>query len=633
MKPGITVVSGTYNRLPLLERMVASARASLPPGIQLEFIVVDGGSMDGTQQFCQAQRDITLIEHGELRGAIPAFCDGAKAAGGKYVVLANDDIEFVGNSILRALIYLETHPTCGAVAFADNRPSPGKSGYAVMPMGAMRNGKAVSVNYAQVGMFRRWLGDDIGWWGADDATFPARTYAGDNYLSSGIWQRGYTVDAAPGVQVDDMVADDDLRRLNGSHRQDGSHPDSEAYFARFPQGASIPNAPTLPNPDSERLRVLYLPVYEPGYPVQKQQKTGLRDALSERAWVYEVDFLDIPAPRLYNALAETIQTFQPHMILSQIQAPAPITPVMVRQLRALAPSTVWVNWNGDVWAGGLTSPDMLGMCAWFDLQLTVNADVLPVYAQHGIAAGYWQIAYEEPGDVEHSLNAGFDVVFLANAYEPQRKTLGRDLFLEFRRSFRVGLFGSGWDELSNGFTLYDFAAGKAIYQNAKIALGDNQFPQARGFVSNRMFQAMAAGYCLYMQQVVPGLEELTGLQHGVHYIAWKDTDDLRDKLTFYLAHDDERKRIADAGTAFVRERHSFQARVTELFKSLLPLAKRRPREFVTFTYKGGRTKPFGVAGYGMYTPGQLLRLPEQAARDAGLFQTPELWHKVESEMT
>lgn len=626
----ISLVSGTFNRLPLLQKMITSARASLPPGIPLEIIIVDGGSTDGTIEWCQSQPDVTLIQHGELRGAIPAFTDGAKAARGKYVLLSNDDVQFRGDSILCAMLHLEQHARCGAVAFADNRPGAGKVGYRVMPMGALRNGKPVSVNYAQVGMFRRWLGNEVGWWGADDPTFPARTYAGDNYLSSGIWERGYTVDAVAGVEVDDMVADDELRKINGSHMQDGNHLDSQAYFARYPHGANIPDAPLLPNPDSERLRILYLPVYEPGYPVQKEQKRGLRDALAQRAWVNEIDFLSIPPGDLLGTIGLAIRTFQPHMILSQIQAPAPMTPALVRMLRHDAPSVVWVNWNGDVYPGGLTSPDMLDICRWFDLQLTVNASVLPVYAENGIAAAYWQIGFEEPpGEYPPALR--HDVVFLANAYEPQRAALEEVLYkMVVNDLVDVGLYGSGW-KAPLGFTLYDFAAGAGIYSNAKIAIGDNQFGM-RGFVSNRMFQAMAAGNCLYLQQHVPGLEELTGLVHGVHYIAWTDADDLREKIKYFLANKDERQRIADAGTAFVREHHSFTARVDELFKSLLPLAKRRPREFVTFHYRGSRSKPFGVHDYGMYTPGEPLRLPANSDAARVLLNQPELWEKVESEM-
>lgn len=628
----ISVVSGTFNRLPLLQRMVTSARASVPAGIPLEFVLVDGGSTDGTQAWCNSQRDVTLIEHWELRGAIPAFCDGAKAASpdSKYIIFSNDDIVFRRDSILRAMLYLETHERCGAVAFADNRAAFGKTGYAVMGMPAMRNGVPVTVAYAQVGMYRRWLGNEVGWWGADDDTFPARTYAGDNYLSSGIWERGYTVDEVPGVEVDDMVHEDELRQINGSHVQDGNHLDSAAYFARYPQGAHIPDSPTLPNPDKERLRILYLPVYEPGYPVQKQQKTGLRQALQERAWVMEVDFLDIPTARLYDELKQAIQTFKPHMVISQIQAPEPMNANVIRQLRALDTSLVWVNWNGDVYPGGLTAPAMLDVLKWVDLQLTVNADVLSAYAQHNIPAAYWQIGYEEPGDV--APGRAHDIVFLANAYEPQRKALG-DLVMSFAdHDCYVGLYGSGWDA-PDGFTLYDFAAGKAIYRNSKIALGDNQFGM-RGFVSNRLFQAMAAGGCLYMQQHVPGLEELTGLVHGEHYIAWKDTDDLRENIRYFLAHEDERRKIADAGTAFVREHHSFRARADELLRQKTGLlathSKLRPREFVTLQYIGARKKPFGVDGYGMFTPGEPLRLPADNAQV--LLLQPDVWIKVESEM-
>lgn len=631
LNPGISVVSGTFNRLSLLKDMIASARASLPVGIALEFIICDGGSTDGTQAWLKTQNDIVLIEDGELLGAISAFTRAAKLAKYPYVILANDDIQFRGNSLLRAMLHLETHANCGAVAFADNRPSEGKSGYQVMPMPANRRGIPVSVNYAQVGMFRRWLGDAVGWWGADDPNFRARTYAGDNYLSSGIWQLGYSVDAVSGVEVDDMVHEDELRKINGSHVQDGSHIDSAEYFKRFPQGASIPDAPAIDNPDKERLRIVYMPVIEPGYAVQKEQKTGLRDALSLYGWVNEVDFLAIPTARLYDELAIAIRTFKPHLLISQIQAPEPLNATLVRQLRALDSSMVWVNWNGDYAHGGLTAPPMLDILKHLDLQLVVNAQVLPQYRQANIPAAFWQIGYEEPGDVGSFRANDYDVVFLANAYSPERKDFGKLLeFWSADDGFRLGLIGSGWDNPA-GFTLYDFARGKALYQGAKVALGDNQFPQARGFVSNRLFQALAAGNCLVMHQAVPDLEELTGLQHGVHYIAWSNHEDLREKLRFYLSHDAERVRIADAGTQFTHQHHSFKARVDELFKNLLPLAKRRPREYVTLHYSGGRTKPFGVAGHGMYQPGEPLRLPAEDARVL-MLQSPDLWVKVESEM-
>ena len=43
MTPTVSVVSGTYNRLDLLQRMVDSARSSAGP-LPLELVLVDGGS-------------------------------------------------------------------------------------------------------------------------------------------------------------------------------------------------------------------------------------------------------------------------------------------------------------------------------------------------------------------------------------------------------------------------------------------------------------------------------------------------------------------------------------------------------------------------------------------------------------
>jgi len=70
----ISIVSGTYNRLPYLQKMVLSVRQSIVGvyGLDYEIILVDGGSNDTTQEWCKIQSDIRLIEHGELRGAVAA---------------------------------------------------------------------------------------------------------------------------------------------------------------------------------------------------------------------------------------------------------------------------------------------------------------------------------------------------------------------------------------------------------------------------------------------------------------------------------------------------------------------------------------------------------------------------------
>ena len=192
----ISVVTGSVYRLGPLQQMVASARANIPDGLTYEIVVVGVAGDGATANWCAAQQDIRYIAQPALAGAIRAFDEGAAAAQGEYVILANDDIVFARDSILYALLHLERTPTCGAVAFADDRPGPTKAndrhGFGVQLMKAQQHKPVV---YACVGMFRKWLGDLAGWWGSHDPIMRGgHTYGGDTYLSARLWEWGYSVD-------------------------------------------------------------------------------------------------------------------------------------------------------------------------------------------------------------------------------------------------------------------------------------------------------------------------------------------------------------------------------------------------------------------------------------------------------
>ena len=627
----LSVVSGTFNRLSHLQDMINSARAAIPRGFTAEFVIVDGGSTDGTIEWCKTEPDINLIQHGELRGAIPAFTDGAYAAQGKYIILANDDITFQRGSIMPAVVHLEENMECGAVAFADDRPAQGKNGHLVMHMAATLNGDYKSVPYAQVGMFRKWLGDEVGWWGGNDDDFPARTYAGDNYLSSKIWNAGYSIDEVRECKVDDRVVDDNLREINRGENDESGKADSAAYYAMFPTGPEVTNEIVDTQQDKLQLRILYLPIFEQGYPHQKLHKRGLRQALTaltftdRTAIVYEYDY--IAATDIATELPYLVETFQPHMMITQLHGHEPVTADMMAKIRAIRPAMACYNWNGDYWPHGLTAPDMLKVLAHIDLQLTVNANVLETYKQAGIAAAYWQIGFEHPL-TEPVKRDATDVVFLGNAYSDERKQLENRLQLLEGLYIKVQLWGDGWAQ-SAGNTLYDFTAGAAIYQSAKISIGDNQFPDAVGFVSNRIFQALAAGGALLLHQRVQGLEELTGLIDGVHYIEWLDFDDLIDKIVYWLDRKraPKRRRIARAGSEFVRHNHSFDNRVKELFHDLMPLAKRSPSAYIGLVYYGPRQDEFGVIGKYTCRPGKVMMVKPEDVQTI-ILRHPQLFRPV-----
>lgn len=560
----ISVVSGTYNRLESLIRMVASVRKAIPSTLDYEIIIVDGGSTDGTLQWCKYQKDIHLIEHGELRGAIKAFCDGAKTARGQYVILANDDVVFAPESILTAFVYLESTPTCGAVAFADDRPYDtsqpvtGAQQFNVKKQVAISaEGHPTQVIYAQVGMFRRWLGEKAGWWGADDPVMgKARTYGGDNYLSSRIWEMGYTVDAVEGARCEDYIVKDGLRETNAKAHDN-------AFYKRYPSGPKIASLPIEHPETPEQLRILYLPIYEPGNYTHHLNKRGLREELQKRAYVWEWDYLS------ERVRAGNLRAFAPHLIITQFHDRRWID--IVKTLRQVAPQALIINWHGD--ARGLLDEEYIALLRHVDLQLVVNAAPLPTYRELGINAAYWQIGIEQPIEPVPEDVPAHDVVFLGNCYNEQRRELERTLRA---LGLNVGLYGLNWEK-SDGNTLYDFAVGHAIYRRAKIVISDT-FNDGRtptkAFVSNRLFQALGAG-AFVLQEHSDGLKEFTGLTDGIHYAEWRDFRDLIGAIQYWVNVPSERAKIARAGHDFVMQYYTFEALVKYLFAHLIPSIEKR----------------------------------------------------------
>lgn len=562
----LSIVTGTFNRLPLLQQMVASVRRSLYRGLQYEFVIVDGGSTDGTIEWCKRQADVTLVAHGELRGAVRAFTDGAYQATGQYVLLANDDVEFMDTSILRAVGYLEEHANAGCVAFADDRPAQGKPpGYAVQTQTYLKDGRPVHAPYAQVGLFRRWLGDVCGWWGADDPLFVSHTYGGDNYLSARIVEYGYSVDAVEGVRVRDLIAKDTLREINTT-REDALTKSGGGYYRRFPAPPVLSPAPVFDSParQSGDLRVLYLPIFETKvYPHHPVQKRGLREALARIGNVVEIDYLNQPFD-----LCELVRNWQPDFLITQCQRDK----IDLTEARNICPSMTVLNWNGDVYLDALVDA---GTMDWLrrnvDVQLTVNAAALPHYAAAGVKAFYWQCGYE-PVRGELAVEDAPEVVFMGSAYSDQRRMLA-DILTALPH--RVILVGTGWvnyPEHNAGNCTYDFETSNAIRRAVKIEVGDNQWMTDTGFVSNRMFDCLAAGGALLLHQVVPALEAYTGLVAGTHYIEWTDYADLRDKLVYWLSpkRDKQRAKLVKAAQDYVLKYHSFDARVKQLFHEILP---------------------------------------------------------------
>lgn len=552
----VSICTGTFQRLPYLQKMVESVRSNMPLGITYELLIVDGGSTDGTPDWCKAQPDMNFLQHGELRGAIRAFDDAARQASGDFTLLANDDIVFHPYSIMKAVHHLETHHNCGMVAFSDNRSMQiyGVDKHRVERIAAIGlDNQMTSVPYGQVALCRTWLGNQAGWWGDTDLIMKdAKTYGGDSFLSARIWSMGYTVDAVDGCAINDSIARDGLRDRNA---QTGDT-DSKLYYARFPEGPRLKEYPTMPNHQRERLRVVLMDMHEPALPARTAKQKGLVHGLAKHGLVWHIDYgnEEYDLPRI-------IETWQPHILITQMHAPGKINAAALAEARSRCPSMLVVNWNGDAHLSGLTAPDVLEALQQVDLQTTINAKALPVYEAAGINAAYWQLWYTPPPTPYLERVPAHDVLFQGNCYNSERLNLVerlRGMGLD-----KLGIYGNCPGSLGNSH--YDWGMQAALYESATINIGDT-FPNTEGYCSNRVFQALGAGGFL-LQQVSERLEEYTGLIDGVHYVSWTDLDDLEFKITEWLQPECaiQRETIAREGQRFVRENYSYDAQVKKLW--------------------------------------------------------------------
>ena len=520
--------------------MVKSARQSFAniQGLDYEFVLVDGNSKDGTQEWCEAQPDIKLIRHLSLLGAVKAFNDGAYAATGQYVILGNDDIEFLGESILTAWIYMQENKECGIGCFlqdrgrqhmSDNHPHK----YDIEEMNVVRDGRQSRAPYGQVCIVPKWLGDSVGWWGDY-----LETYGGDNELSSKVYELGFKVSPIPNAKIHDLEAEDELRLINNQNRMGdpkkyrGNHPDSYDYGRRWtvnrPGRLTGPVIREGAEDSSERFeRILYLPIYEQGWEhVQKKQKRGLREALAKVALIVEYDyvgkFAELGSIGMFSELLDICHKLHPTIILTQIHNAGQINGDYIRRLRQANPIAKMINWNGDYYPEQLLDEAGVKLAKAFDWQLIINREVVEKHKAMGINTEYWQIGYE-PDGVGHQAEKTYDVCFLANGYSPARQQLVKQLKSV---GIGLGLYGFGWPkEITNGQTTYDFIEGCKIYQGSKISIGDSQWPET-GFVSNRVFQALAAGGSALAHQWFKDMDKL-GLVDGKTCIIWRDFDELK----------------------------------------------------------------------------------------------------------
>jgi O-antigen biosynthesis protein len=203
----------------------------------------------------------------------------------------------------------------------------------------------------------------------------------------------------------------------------------------------------------------------------------------------------------------------------------------------------------------------------FDLVLAAQRDGAAELLRAGITSASWlPLACDPEIHGRHEVAKLYDVAFVGHVFPGPRA----DLLNLIRRKYPDSFIGQCYfEEMAR-----TYSAARTVFNRS-----------IRNDVNMRIFEALASGSLLLTNELTHnGQGEL--FRDGVHLAVYRESDDLLDKIAFYLARESLREKIAAAGRAESLEKHTYYHRMQQLLMNAegvmatvavpLPMARVRP---------------------------------------------------------
>lgn len=247
-----------------------------------------------------------------------------------------------------------------------------------------------------------------------------------------------------------------------------------------------------------------------------------------------------------------------------------VLPSTVAKLKAWGIQTVL--WTVDPVESTGDFNSIIKAAPFYDHIFCGGTEAQEVLGNEGIATTRWlpfacDPAYHRKVDMppEEKARYASDVVFVG-AYYPNRWAVFREL-----KEFNFVIWGSNWHKAEgvgiSGIQIQDLFLQPwewvKVISSSKIAVlihyQGTKYPCYQA--SPKVYEWLACG-CFLLVDRQPDVFAL--FKDGEHLVGFDNVEDLKEKIRFYLKHDNRREKIAAQGQKEVLSKHTFAHRIREM---------------------------------------------------------------------
>lgn len=213
------------------------------------------------------------------------------------------------------------------------------------------------------------------------------------------------------------------------------------------------------------------------------------------------------------------------------------------------PPSPWIYWASDTHLG---FDYRLETAKKADIVFVAQKDAVAKFAEHGVKATWLPHAVEPVAYPRFNYAAKkLDVCFIGHINSENRIEAVDRLFRHFPNFF----YGQRRFESASE----KYCESKIVFN---IAMKDD--------LNMRTFEAMGSGSFLLTDKI-SSIGDL--FEDGKHLALYSSLDEMVDKATYYLSHDDEREKIARAGYEEVMAKHTIDHRLDTMLAAYQSLTK------------------------------------------------------------